>query len=119
MASIEGTVKIINLTPHEVTLMRSPNECQTFPSQGIARLVEERITAEPLEHEMAIGCPFRPAISAMAELKTCQSHRKMYYILSLPSLGLSPLRWGGMTASLPIVGKPFVRMVLLWVSLDL
>lgn len=48
------TVKIVNLTPHDVVVMRTPTSQQSFPSAGVARLVEKRIQGEPLfdQHDL-------------------------------------------------------------------
>ncbi len=75
--------KIINLTPHEVVLMRSPYEYQTFPSQGAARLIEERIAAEPLEHDMAIGCPIQTCYIRYGRIENLpEPQEDMFYIVS-------------------------------------
>jgi hypothetical protein len=75
--------KIINMTPHEVVLMRSPNEYQTFPSQGVARLVEERIVAGALEDEKAIGCPIQTCYIKYGRIENLpEPQEDVFYIVS-------------------------------------
>jgi hypothetical protein len=75
--------KIINMTPHEVVLMRSSLEYQTFPSQGVARLIEERIDAAELEDEKAIGCPISTCSIKYGRIENLpEPQEDVFYIVS-------------------------------------
>lgn len=49
-------IEIVNLTPHEVNVMRSASEMQSFPPSGtVARLIEKSEPGEAIISGMAYG----------------------------------------------------------------
>lgn len=82
----DGTtaVTIINLTPHDVVLMRTPNSQQTFPVTGmVARLVEKREQAEALLEIHDTVSPIETTYITYGEIAGLpESVEDTYYIVS-------------------------------------